>query len=167
MLIWKTTNGGTNWGYQEPDSSLQINIANTVNFINSNTGWVYGGGNGAHTTNGGGPIIFTEINSHSSNIPESFELKQNYPNPFNPSTTIEFSLPKDSYVKLKIFDITGRTVFWVLNDFLLYTGNHKYTIDAFNTLGLSSGIYFYRLEARDRNKNNDVFTETKKMFYIK
>ena len=55
----------------------------------------------------------------------------------------------------------------VINDFLLNAGNHKYTINTFNTLGLSSGIYFYRLEARDRNKNDLVFIDTKKMIYIK
>jgi hypothetical protein len=46
-------------------------------------------------------------------------------------------------------------------------GNYKYTIDAFNTLDLSSGVFFYRLEAKDRNKNNQLFLETKKMLMIK
>jgi hypothetical protein len=166
-LIWKTTNGGLNWGYQEPlDTVYHNGLYSPIDFINSNTGWAYYG-NGAHTTNGGGPIIYTSIKGNTQITPELFELKQNYPNPFNPFTTIEFSLPKESIVKLKIYDITGKTVFVVINDFLLNSGNYKYTIDAFNTLGLSSGIYFYRLEARDRNKNNDIYTETKKMVYLK
>jgi photosystem II stability/assembly factor-like uncharacterized protein len=165
-LIWKTTNSGMNWGFQEPDTAFHNEVYGALDFINANTGWAYQG-NGVHTTNGGGPIIFTEINNNISNIPESYELKQNYPNPFNPTTTIEFSLPKDSYVKLKIFDISGKIIFTVINDFLLYSGNHKYTIDAFNTLGLSSGVYFYRIEATGRNKNNEVFIETKKMLMIK
>ncbi|HEY5125062.1 MAG TPA: T9SS type A sorting domain-containing protein, partial [Ignavibacteria bacterium] len=162
-IIWKSTNGGVNWGFQQPDTSYAYAQYLGIDFINSLTGWSYN----IHTTNGGGPIIYTGISNNSITFPNTFVLKQNYPNPFNPTTTIEFSLPKDSYVKLKIFDITGRTVFWVLNDFLLYAGNHKYTIDAFNTLGLSSGVYFYRLEASDRNNIDKVFMETKKLVYIK
>ena len=162
-IIWKSTNGGVNWGFQQPDTSYAFAPYLGIDFINSLTGWSYN----IHTTNGGGPIIYTDISNNSITLPNTFILKQNYPNPFNPSTTIEFSLSKDAYVKLKIFDITGKTVFWVINDFLLYAGNHKYTIDAFNTLGLSSGVYFYRLEARDRNNIDKVFMETKKMLYIK
>jgi hypothetical protein len=161
-IIWKSTNGGVNWGYQQPDTSYQFRYIG-IDFTDSLNGWSYN----IHTTNGGGPIIYTDISNNSITLPNTFVLKQNYPNPFNPTTTIEFSIPKDSYVKLKIFDITGKTVFWVINDFPLYAGNHKYTIDAFNTLGLPSGVYFYRLEARDMNKNNEVFIETKKMLMIK
>ncbi|HEY5536101.1 MAG TPA: T9SS type A sorting domain-containing protein, partial [Ignavibacteria bacterium] len=164
----KTTNGGINWGYQETvDTSYHFGGGDAIYFINSTSGWMYGSGDGVHTTNGGGPIIYTDISNNSINLPNTFVLKQNYPNPFNPTTTIEFSLSRDSYVKLKIFDISGKIIFTVINDFLLYAGNHKYTIDAFNTLGLSSGVYFYRLEATGRNKNNEVFIETKKMLMIK
>ncbi|HEY5536442.1 MAG TPA: T9SS type A sorting domain-containing protein [Ignavibacteria bacterium] len=162
-IIWKSTNGGVNWGYQQPDTASPYMVYSGIEFSDSLNGWSYN----IHTTNGGGPIIYTDISNNSITLPNTFVLKQNYPNPFNPTTTIEFSIPKDSYVKLKIFDITGKTVFYVINDFLLYAGNHKYTIDAFNTLGLSSGVYFYRLEATQRNKNNNVFTETKKMLHIK
>jgi photosystem II stability/assembly factor-like uncharacterized protein len=161
-IIWKSTNGGVNWGFQQPDTSYHYGYGG-IDFTDSLNGW----SSFIHTTNGGGPIIYTGVINNSNEIPNDYILKQNYPNPFNPFTTIEFLLPKDSYVKLKIFDITGKTVFVIINDFFLNAGNHKYTIDAFNTLGLSSGIYFYRLEATQRNKNNNVFTETKKMLYIK
>ena len=162
-IIWKTTNGGLNWGFQQPDTSYAYAPYLGIDFIDSLNGWSYN----IHTTNGGGPIIYVGIANNENEIPNSYVLQQNYPNPFNPSTTIEFSLPKESYVKLKIIDITGKTVFWIINDFLLNAGNHKYTIDAFNTLGLSSGIYFYRLEASDKNKQNEDFVETKKMVYLK
>jgi hypothetical protein len=155
-IIWKSTNGGVNWGFQQPDTSYTYVQYIGIDFTDSLNGWSYN----IHTTNGGGPIIYTGISNNIHDIPCTYSLKQNYPNPFNPSTTIEFSLPKDSYVKLKIFDITGKTVFWVINDFLLCAGNHKYTVDAFNTLGLSSGIYFYRIET-------DKFTAVKKMVMIK
>jgi hypothetical protein len=145
-----------NWGFQQPDTSYTYVQYIGIDFTDSLNGWSYN----IHTTNGGGPIIYTGISNNIHDIPCTYSLKQNYPNPFNPSTTIEFSLPKDSYVKLKIFDITGKTVFWVINDFLLCAGNHKYTVDAFNTLGLSSGIYFYRIET-------DKFTAVKKMVMIK
>ena len=165
-LIWKTTNGGINWGYQQPDTTFYNGIYNAIDFINSSIGWAYEG-NGIHTTNGGGSIIFTEIRNFISNIPEKFELKQNYPNPFNPFTTIEFSIPKDSYVKLRIYDITGKTIFWVIYNFHLKQGNYRYKIEAFNTLGLSSGIYFYRFEAKSIYNDQEIFIQTKKMIYLK
>lgn len=72
-----------------------------------------------------------------------YSLKQNYPNPFNPSTTIEYELPKEEYVRLMIYDLTGREV-RLLSDGMQSAGKHKisYTPD-----GLSSGIYFYQLKA--------------------
>jgi photosystem II stability/assembly factor-like uncharacterized protein len=161
-IIWKSTNGGVNWGFQQPDTSYHFGYTG-IDFTDSLNGWSYN----IHTTNGGGPIIYTDISNNSITLPNTFILKQNYPNPFNPTTTIEFSIPKDSYVKLKIFDITGRTVFVVINNFMLKAGNHKYKIDAFNTLGLSSGVYFYQIEVRDLIFNNKLFSETKKMLYVK
>lgn len=90
-------------------------------------------------------------------VPAKFELSQNYPNPFNPTTKINFSLPKDSKVTLKIFDITGREVARLLNN--EFKQADYYTID-FNAFNLSSGVYFYKLEA-------DNFIETKKMMLLK
>lgn len=90
-------------------------------------------------------------------VPVKFELSQNYPNPFNPTTKINFSLPKDSKVSLKIFDITGREVARLLNN--EFKQADYYTID-FNAFNLSSGVYFYKLQA-------DNFIETKKMLLLK
>ena len=74
-----------------------------------------------------------------------FELKQNYPNPFNPNTIIEFNLPVGSDVSLSVFDITGKEVVTLLNEFK-EAGPHKinFVTSKFN---LSSGVYFYRLDA--------------------
>src|SRR4030095_11540119 len=89
-------------------------------------------------------------------IPKEFSLAQNYPNPFNPTTNIKFSVPKAGNVKLVVFDVLGKEVTTLVNGFQT-AGN--YVVD-FNASTLSSGVYFYRLEAGD-------FTATKKMLLVK
>lgn len=83
------------------------------------------------------------INLYEAEIPIEFELKQNYPNPFNPSTTIEFSIPQTSHTKLFLTNILGEKVLDLLDE-EKKTG--KYSI-LLKGQGLSSGIYFYILEA--------------------
>lgn len=93
-------------------------------------------------------------------IPDRFSLEQNYPNPFNPSTTIRFGIPSgvstDEATMLKVFDVVGREVATLLNEKL---SAGSYTVK-FETGGLASGIYFYRLTA-------GKFIETKKMSLLK
>jgi hypothetical protein len=98
--------------------------------------------------------------------PTSYSLSQNYPNPFNPSTTIKFTLPFDSNVKLTIYNITGQIV-KVLVNAVQSAGTHEVNFN-FNESGfnISSGIYFYSIEARATN-NNGSFRETKKMVLLK
>jgi len=96
------------------------------------------------------------IRQLSSNIPNVYSLSQNYPNPFNPTTNIEFGLPKSGQVKLVVFDILGREVKTIVNEFR-EAGSYKVDFDASN---LASGVYFYRIEASN-------FTEVKKMLLIK
>lgn len=98
----------------------------------------------------------TGINNANTEIPSAYSLSQNYPNPFNPSTNINFSIPKGSYVTLKIYDMLGRE-HAVLISSQLDAGN--YSVD-WNALNASSGIYFYTLTAGE-------FTGTKKMMLIK
>ncbi len=76
-------------------------------------------------------------------VPDKFSLSQNYPNPFNPATKIDFALPKDGNVMLKIYDLSGREIVTVLNEFR--TAGY-YTIN-FNASNLASGIYYYKLSA--------------------
>ena len=92
----------------------------------------------------------------SSHVPETFILKQNYPNPFNPVTTISFALPSDGLVQMNVFDVLGREVASLVNEFLK-KGEYKYVFDAGD---LASGIYFYTLKS-------EKFLETKKMVLIK
>jgi|GEM_PF-2104337 len=88
--------------------------------------------------------------------PQKFELSQNYPNPFNPSTTIAYSLPQAGNVTLKIYDALGREVATLVNDF---KSEGEYRVQ-FNGSSLSSGMYFYRLQAGS-------FVETKKLVLMK
>ncbi len=98
-------------------------------------------------------IPLVGINDPVNNSPEKFELKQNYPNPFNPSTSIEFNIPAASFVTLKVYDVLGRQVA-VLADEFRQAGNHKVSYDAGR---LSSGVYYYTLST------DKGFSETKKM----
>ena len=89
-------------------------------------------------------------------IPNFYSLSQNYPNPFNPSTSIKFTMPKGDNVKLVVFDILGREVKTLVNEFK-NSGSYEVNFDA---SALSSGVYFYRLEAGE-------FTDTKRMLLVK
>jgi hypothetical protein len=100
------------------------------------------------------PIVKVEPNN--TEVPEKFSLSQNYPNPFNPQTEIHFALPKESNVKLVIYDIIGREVA-VLADGLYKAGIYSVNFEGTN---IASGIYFYRIEAGD-------FTESRKMILLK
>ncbi|MBA4313518.1 MAG: hypothetical protein C0417_12915 [Chlorobiaceae bacterium] len=76
-------------------------------------------------------------------MPDNFMLNQNYPNPFNPSTTISFELPSESFVSLKIYNVLGKEVATLVSD-KLAAGRYDVT---FNGSELTSGVYFYRLQA--------------------
>lgn len=103
--------------------------------------------------NFGNPIGIQTIGTE---IPSSYILNQNYPNPFNPVTQITYGLPKSGSVKVAIYDILGKEVAVIING---HQDAGKYRFD-FNASGLSSGIYFYQLEAGN-------FTDTKKMVVTK
>lgn len=90
------------------------------------------------------------------NIPAEYSISQNYPNPFNPSTKIDFSLPADSKVTLKVYDISGKEIAVLVNSDMT-AGIH--TVD-FNASGLSSGVYFYSINAGN-------FIKTVKMILAK
>jgi hypothetical protein len=91
-------------------------------------------------------------------VPSEFSLGQNYPNPFNPGTLISYQLPVNSLVRLELFSITGEKVATLVNE-ELESGYHNYNLSA-SALGLSSGVYFYRMIAGE-------FVSTKKLMLIK
>ena len=89
-------------------------------------------------------------------IPVSYLLYQNYPNPFNPVTTISYTIPAQTNVEIKVFDILGREVKTLVNEFKT-TGFHKIEFDASS---LASGVYLYRIKTDD-------FISVKKMILMK
>ncbi|HEY5125501.1 MAG TPA: T9SS type A sorting domain-containing protein [Ignavibacteria bacterium] len=105
-----------------------------------------------------------QLNYHTSirqisSVVKDFELSQNYPNPFNPVTLINFSIPKKQNVSLKVYNLLGMEVATLVNNENLGIGSYSFDFNA-NEYGLSSGIYFYRLQAED-------FTFTRKMMLTK
>jgi hypothetical protein len=100
--------------------------------------------------------MITSVPSFAKNMPMEFRLQQNYPNPFNPVTTIEYQLPRQSHVTLKIFDLLGREIATLVDR--AETPGHKSV--NFNAGSLASGIYYYRLQA-------DTYTETKKLLLLR
>ena len=89
-------------------------------------------------------------------VPNQYNLLQNYPNPFNPSTSISFDIIKQTQTILKVYDITGRLTSVLVNE-SLRAGSYKVELNAGN---LSSGVYFYKLEAGN-------FIQTRKMILLK
>ena len=89
----------------------------------------------------------------------TFSLSQNYPNPFNPSTIINYSVAKESMVSIKVFDVLGREVATLVNSRKI-AGNYQVEFDSRDYNNLSSGMYFYRINAGD-------FSDLKRMMLIK
>jgi hypothetical protein len=90
------------------------------------------------------------IEVDAGNIPDGFVLEQNYPNPFNPSTTIKFASAETQIAKLVIYDVLGNEVAIPFNG--TAEGGKIYEAE-FDGTNLSSGIYFYRLETKDKIEN--------------
>jgi len=105
--------------------------------------------------------ILSDVERVNDEIVENYQLKQNYPNPFNPSTTIKYSIVNPGNVSIKIYDLLGRVVKTLVNEFE-ENGNYQVTWSGENNFGrkVNSGIYFYRIEA-------GLFVETKKMILMK
>ena len=98
------------------------------------------------------PLAITGAGEDDGSVPYALELAQNYPNPFNPATSIGFTLPEASDVRLEVFDVTGRRVA-VLVDGHKPAGRHHVTFDAGT---LSSGVYLYRLRTEAGVKNRKM-----------
>jgi hypothetical protein len=116
----------------------------------------YAGQDGQIINFGVNIVNFVGIQPVKNTTPAVYLLEQNYPNPFNPTTSISYSIPKAGNVKLTVFDVLGRDVAVLVNEFKTAG---SYTIE-FNASEFSSGVYFYRIEAGD-------FKDVKKMTLVK
>jgi len=105
--------------------------------------------------------ILVKVEQDNAEIPKEFALYQNYPNPFNPATEIKFDIPKESHVKIVIYDITGKEV-RTLVDEVVKPGAYRILWDGTDNSGnkVTSGIYFYRMIAGS-------YVSVKKMVLIK
>jgi fibronectin type 3 domain-containing protein len=102
------------------------------------------------------PASVTEVKNSKPEIVTNYQLYQNYPNPFNPVTSIKFSLPEKSNVKMTVYNLLGIQVAELINE-VKDAGNHTISFDASD---LASGIYFYKLET-------GKYTQTRKLTLIK
>ncbi|NOX18701.1 MAG: Omp28-related outer membrane protein [Chlorobi bacterium] len=100
--------------------------------------------------------MITDVNYEENELPGKFILYQNYPNPFNPETVIKFNVPKESFVSLKLYDVLGDEIQTLVNE-KKSAGLYQISFDG---SGLSSGVYFYRLQA-------GKFSAAKKMILLR
>jgi hypothetical protein len=85
----------------------------------------------------------SDVKKEGAAGPEEFSLSQNYPNPFNPSTTINYSVAKEGFVSLTVYNLIGSKVATLVSE---YQSSGKYSVQ-FDGSKLASGIYFYKLES--------------------
>ncbi len=133
--VFHTTSGGLVW-----DSILTANVPlHSLIFSDNNHGWIVGDSGVVIR------VVYGSITAASDMVITTplFTLTQNYPNPFNPTTLITFALPEPSDVILTVHDYLGREVTTVVNRYMT-AGTHSVSFDS---KGLSSGVYFYRIRA--------------------
>jgi photosystem II stability/assembly factor-like uncharacterized protein len=135
----ESVDGGVTWTDMAPVLETPSDDIYSI-YLNSSTNKLYIGCYQA--------MIQYWDNSPTGDTPMSlpFVLNQNYPNPFNPSTTISFSLDRDGFVSLNVYDVAGRVVATILNK-EMSAGSYDV---GFNAKGLSSGVYFYKLRTADQ-----------------
>jgi photosystem II stability/assembly factor-like uncharacterized protein len=148
--IWLSSDVGANW--EERNTGLLEKRVRCLAFNASDHLFI--------GTHGGGVFRSKEstvtVEDFTLEMPNSFSLAQNYPNPFNSSTTIQFSLPKTSFVTLKVYNMLGEEVSTLVAENLT-GGNYHIEWDA---TGFVSGVYYYRLEVGG-------FVETRKLILLK
>ena len=156
--IFRSDDGGHNWIRQYHDSTDEVLHLDYARYGNKIVAY-------AICLNGkilkSRQSITTGINQISAEVSAEYSLLQNYPNPFNPATKIKFDILSNvkgqkSNVKLTVYDLQGKEVETLVNE-ILKEGSYEYE---FNGNGLSSGTYFYRLEAGD-------FNDVKRMILLK
>jgi len=150
-MIYTTTDGGNNWKTIEGErgsSNVNANDCDMYAFDKNNL-WI---------CSENGTILYSDklfsstTSVEKTNVKvEKFDLKANYPNPFNPSTTINYSIPQASNVTLIVYDMLGKEICTLVNNFQ-NAGNYKVQFDSGNQK-LSSGVYIYTLNAGKFSKS--------------
>jgi WD40 repeat protein len=145
------------------DSMTTVRTEHCASLLASGSVLVTGGYNGTAAVKSAelltvqpAAVAQDELPNDRQQIPKAFFLAQNYPNPFNPSTFIKFELPIMSHVILKVYDMLGREVSALVNE-SRRAGIHEVRFDRH---GLTSGVYFYRLEA-------GTFVQTKRLLLLR
>mgnify|MGYP001577890000 CR=1 FL=1 len=108
------------------------------------------------------PVSVSVLDENRATVPKDMVLDQNFPNPFNPSTTLRYGLPGNSRVKLQIYNVLGQVVAELVNGEQA-AGWHREVWNA----NVSTGVYFYRIEAVDVNNPNSRFVQVKKMLLLR
>ena len=148
--LYVSTNQGVTW-LQRNEGMTSGSVSLTIN-----NGYLFSGSSGQGVWRR--PLSeLVGINQISNTLPKEFTLGQNYPNPFNSTTKIRFSIPKNSIIKIKIFDLLGKIKDFPVNE-RLNPSEYEFTLDASN---YSSGVYFYQLIS------DDIVIDTKKFIVIK
>jgi photosystem II stability/assembly factor-like uncharacterized protein len=156
LRIIKSTNGGKNWGYQHARVTPDISVST----LRSDTLLAWAGNQILnHTSDGGGTIV--DIRNTGTQYPNDFKLEQNFPNPFNPSTIINYKLRSPGLVNLRIFNIEGKEIKELVNQ-RQNAGDYNVRFDG---TGISSGVYYYRIEIT-YEKTGKIYYETKKMILL-
>ncbi|MGD1046900.1 MAG: T9SS type A sorting domain-containing protein [Bacteroidota bacterium] len=150
--VFLSTNNGTSW--TAVSSGLPANVRIYTLCVNGSN--LFAGTTGSGIWKRPISEMVTGVEENHNQFPNCFALLQNYPNPFNPSTNISFNLLSKSFVSLKVFDIIGREVATIVSGEML-AGSYS---RQWNAASMSSGIYFYRLQAGS-------FIETKKLLLLK
>ncbi|MGE5679313.1 MAG: T9SS type A sorting domain-containing protein [Bacillota bacterium] len=155
VVIWGVESGKEEGSGMKNDEAYSFRIWNKNNGSESIlNGISYTEGLGKYSVNG--ISVIGGISNAESAIPQEFSLSQNYPNPFNPSTTISFGLPKDSKVRIVIYNMLGQAVKELASGFFS-AGYHNVK---FNAESLASGVYIYQIKA-------DNFSASKKLNLLK
>jgi hypothetical protein len=148
--IFQSTNGGTSFILSTTGSA----VFNDMDFAIVNgcsVGWAVGNSGQIKRLD-----VLTGVVNNESGLPSDYVLAQNYPNPFNPSTEIGYSIPEAGNVKLIIYDVQGRVIRELVNEFKT-PGSYKIIFDA---SAMASGVYLYEL-------GSGKFSQTKKMVLLK
>ncbi len=181
-LFWQTANEINNYGFEiqrsivgnkqsaenrevNPDSWIKIGFVKGAGNSNSSKNYSFIDDQLSHTgifyyrlkqIDNDGEYKYSKVISVNNNLSLDYNLEQNYPNPFNPNTSIKFSLPESGFVSIKLYNLLGREVRTIINE---YKAAGSYLIN-FSAGGLCSGVYYYKI-------STGSYSSVKKMIFLK